>query len=80
VQRDVNYAQGKAAPWYPKGESPILAELVKVKKLPPVAERVGAEPLVLGGVDGIGKYGGTWIRLANAPGDAFIITNRLSGA
>ncbi len=80
VQRDVDYAQGKAAPWFPKGESPILAELVKDKKLPPVAERVGPEPVVLEGVDGIGKYGGTWLRIANAPGDVGIISWRLSGA
>ncbi|MDQ3813611.1 MAG: ABC transporter substrate-binding protein, partial [Armatimonadota bacterium] len=80
VQRDVNYAQGKAAPWYPKGESPILADLVKAKKLPPVAERVGPEPLVLEGPDGIGQYGGTWIRVANAAGDVSVISWRLSGA
>jgi len=80
VQRDVDYSKGKAAPWYPKGESPILAALVKDKKLPPVAERVGPEPLVLEGVEGIGKYGGTWIRLANAAGDVGIISWRLSGA
>ena len=27
IQRDVNYAQGKSAAWFPKGQSPILAEL-----------------------------------------------------
>ncbi len=80
VQRDVEYERGKAAAWYPKGESPILAELVKDKKLLPVAERVGPEPLVLEGVDGIGKYGGTWIRVANSPGDVSVITWRLAGA
>ena len=80
VQRDVDYSKGKGAAWYPKGESPILASLVKEKKLPPVAERVGSEPVVLEGPDGIGKYGGTWLRLANAPGDVGIITWRLSGA
>jgi ABC-type dipeptide/oligopeptide/nickel transport system permease component/ABC-type transport system substrate-binding protein len=80
IQRDVAYGEGKAAAWYPKGEAPILAELVKEKKLPPVDERTGPEPLILDGVDGIGKYGGTWMRLANAPGDVGIVSSRLSGA
>lgn len=65
--------QGKLPAWYPRGESPLLAELVdpdagsadveelvKAGKLPPVALRVGPEPIVLKGVDGIGEYGGTW--------------------
>ncbi|MBW3637089.1 MAG: ABC transporter permease subunit, partial [Armatimonadetes bacterium] len=80
VQREVDYSLGKAAPWFPKGQSPILAELVKENKLPPVAERVGSEPLVLEGADGIGNYGGTWQRLANSPSDVGVITWRLSGA
>jgi peptide/nickel transport system permease protein len=66
--------------WYPRGEAPILHELVTAGKLPTVAERVGSEPIVLRGVDGIGRYGGTWLRLANAPADVGIITWRLSGA
>lgn len=57
--KDVDYAEGESADWYPKGESPMLAELVEQGKLPPVAERVGPEPLVVEGVDGIGNYGGT---------------------
>src|SRR5690606_9357669 len=28
--------------------------------LPPVAERVGAEPVVYAGCDGVGTYGGDW--------------------
>jgi ABC-type dipeptide/oligopeptide/nickel transport system permease component/ABC-type transport system substrate-binding protein len=80
VQRDVDYTRGKAAPWSPKGESPIVAELVKEKKLPPVAERVGPEPLVMEGVEGVGKYGGTWLRLANSASDISTISWRLSGA
>jgi ABC-type dipeptide/oligopeptide/nickel transport system permease component/ABC-type transport system substrate-binding protein len=69
IQRDVDYAEGESAPWRPKGESPILAELVAEGKLPPVAERVGEEPCVLEGVDGIGNYGGVWHRLATQPSD-----------
>jgi peptide/nickel transport system substrate-binding protein len=37
-------------------ESPMLADMVKAGKLPPVAERLPAEPLVLKGVDGPGVY------------------------
>ncbi|HEV2783083.1 MAG TPA: ABC transporter substrate-binding protein [Actinophytocola sp.] len=39
-------------------EAPELAKLVADGKLPPVAERVGAEPLVLKPVEGVGRYGG----------------------
>jgi len=67
IQRDVDYAEGKSAQWYPKSEAPILAELVNEGKLPPVAERVGPEPLVIEGVDGIGNYGGTWLSVLNNP-------------
>src|ERR1041384_6073731 len=43
-------------------ESPQLAALVKAGKLPPVAERVGQDPLVIKPLQEIGKYGGTWRR------------------
>jgi peptide/nickel transport system substrate-binding protein len=36
--------------------------------LPPVAERVGPEPLVLRGVDGLGKYGGDMYQLRDTGG------------
>ncbi len=80
ITQAVDYSEGEAAAWFPKGEAPILSELVAEGKIPPVANRVGREPVVLEGVDGIGKYGGTWLRLATADGDVFIIGNRLSGA
>ena len=80
VQVDVDYSEGSEAAWYPKGQAPILAELVEEGKLPPVADRVGPEPLVLEGPDGIGKYGGTWFRLANSFGDINLMGNRMSGA
>lgn len=63
----------------PQGESPILAELVAAGKLPPLKERLPEKPTVLAGVDGIGEYGGTWLRLANGPEDVSVITWRLSG-
>jgi peptide/nickel transport system substrate-binding protein len=40
-------------------EAPALAEQVKGGKLPPVDQRVSANPLVTKPVDKIGKYGGT---------------------
>jgi peptide/nickel transport system substrate-binding protein len=41
-------------------EAPMLAELVKAGKLPPVTERLPAEPLIVQPVESIGKYGGVW--------------------
>src|SRR2546428_611390 len=38
-------------------EAPQLAALVKAGKLPPVAERVGQDPLVIKPLKEIGKYG-----------------------
>jgi len=58
---------------YPKtfSEAPQLAEQVKAGKLPPVAERVGQDPLVLKPLREVGKYGGTWRRGFTGPGDKF---------
>lgn len=78
IQVDVDYSEGSEAAWWPRGESPILADLVREGALPPVAERVGPEPIVLEGVDGIGRYGGTWQRLAASQNDLTTITWRLS--
>jgi peptide/nickel transport system substrate-binding protein len=39
-------------------ESPVLAELVKAGKLPPVEERLPVNPLVLSPITEVGKYGG----------------------
>lgn len=79
VHRAVDYAEGPAGAWWPKGESPLFAELVAEGRLPPVAERVGPEPVVLEGPDGIGNYGGTWMRISLTEGDHFIVSTRLSG-
>jgi ABC-type transport system substrate-binding protein len=56
---------------FPKSfkEAPQLAALVKAGKLPPVAERIGQDPLVLKPVHNIGKYGGTWRRGFTGPAD-----------
>ena len=50
-------------------EAPQLAELVKQGTLPPVADRIGQDPLVVKPVKEIGKYGGTWRRGFTGPGD-----------
>ncbi len=79
IHVDVDYSEGESAAWFPRGESPILAELVAEGRLPPVAERVGPQPSVIRGVEGIGNYGGTWYRVAISEGDVQIISWRLSG-
>lgn len=69
-----------APSWYPKGEASVLKQMVEAGELPPVAERVGPEPVVIEGVDGIGKYGGTWLRAATAERDIVVIGHRMSGS
>ena len=56
LHRQVDYAEGESAAWFPTGEAPILANLVAAGHLPPVAERVGAEPAVMEGVEGYDLY------------------------
>ena len=80
LHRQVNYAEGESAVWFPKGEAPILADLVAAGQLPPVTERVGAEPAVMAGVEGIGRYGGTWMRIARTPSEVRWIGYRGAGA
>ncbi len=50
-------------------EAPQLAELVKAGKLPPAAERLPSEPLVIQPLHAVGRYGGTWRRAFIGPGD-----------
>ena len=40
-------------------EAPILTELVKQGKLPPVTKRLPSEPLVVNPIEEVGRYGGT---------------------
>jgi peptide/nickel transport system substrate-binding protein len=56
---------------FPKAlkEAPQLAEQVKAGKLPPVAERVGRDPLVIKPLHEIGRYGGTWRGGFTGPAD-----------
>jgi peptide/nickel transport system substrate-binding protein len=44
------------------GEAPALAEMVSAGDLPPVAERLPENPLVVLPVKSVGQYGGTWYR------------------
>ena len=69
LHKQVDYTAGETAGWYPRREAPILADLVAAGKLPPVAERMGEEPAVMEGVEGIGQYGGTWMRIARTPSE-----------
>ncbi|GAC1346933.1 MAG: ABC transporter substrate-binding protein [Acetobacteraceae bacterium] len=50
-------------------EAPALAELVRQGKLPPVAQRLPAEPMVIKPLQTIGRYGGTWRRGFIGPSD-----------
>jgi peptide/nickel transport system substrate-binding protein len=51
-------------------EAPSLAALVASGKLPPVAQRLPAEPMVVQPLREIGTYGGTWRRGFIGPGDS----------
>jgi peptide/nickel transport system substrate-binding protein len=50
-------------------EAPMLAERVRQGKLPPVEQRLPAEPMVLKPIEAIGRYGGTWRRGFIGPSD-----------
>jgi hypothetical protein len=41
-------------------EAPVLQERVAAGELPPVADRLPENPLVLTPLEAIGTYGGTW--------------------
>jgi len=59
-----------ATKWPKKfAEAPMLAEMVKAGKLPPVEKRVPDEPMVVKPLQSIGRYGGTWRRGFTGPGD-----------
>ncbi|MFW5882397.1 MAG: ABC transporter substrate-binding protein [Planctomycetota bacterium] len=89
AQVAVDYSEGSQAAWWPQGEPPVIAAAIareakagtpEAERLPPVAERVGNEPLVLAGPEGIGHHGGSWYRVANGPNDVGVMAWRLSGA
>lgn len=49
-------------------EAPMLADMVAAGTLPPVDERLPANPTVVEALE-VGKYGGTWQRGFKGPGD-----------
>ncbi|MEJ5229110.1 MAG: ABC transporter substrate-binding protein [Pseudothermotoga sp.] len=58
---DYYKATGKRITQY--RESPMLTELVKQGKLPPLEQRLPEEPLVIVPEEEIGQFGGTWRRV-----------------
>ena len=54
-------------------EAPMLAELVKEGKLPPVEERlpISSDIYVVEPVEEVGQYGGTWRMVDTGPGMGF---------
>ena len=61
-------------------ESPMLADLVKAGKLPPVEKRLPVKPLVVVPVEKVGQYGGTWRRLYIGPADLMNFYTLTSGS
>lgn len=49
-------------------EAPMLAELVKAGKLPPVEQRLPENPMLIRPEERVGRYGGTW-HIARVTGD-----------
>ena len=52
-------------------EAPMLVARVASGAMPPVAKRLGTDPLVIKPVHEIGKYGGTWHQGFTGPGDVW---------
>ncbi len=50
-------------------EAPVLAEQVEAGNLPPVAERLPSEPMVVEPFESVGQYGGTWRLTMNSASD-----------
>jgi peptide/nickel transport system substrate-binding protein len=55
----------------PYGEAPMLADLVKAGKLPPLAQRLPKKPWVVTPYEGAGKYGGNYRRAFQGVSDAW---------
>ena len=50
-------------------EAPMLADQVAAGSLPPVAERLPENPIVVTPFESVGQYGGTWRLVMNSPSD-----------
>ncbi|HUT32240.1 MAG TPA: ABC transporter substrate-binding protein [Planctomycetota bacterium] len=59
-------------------EAPMLAERVKAGALPPVAERLPEDPLVIVPPEQRGPYGGTWARFATDTNDTGVYEARIA--
>src|SRR5690606_22385017 len=66
-----------AAPALAQQQSPMLDDLVAAGTIPPVAERLPANPLVVDG-EGVGQYGGTWRMGMNGGGDNGLIVKTVA--
>jgi peptide/nickel transport system substrate-binding protein len=60
------------------GQAPALAARVEAGELPPVAERLPENPLVIHPAHQLGPYGGTWARHGTSPSDIGIFEHRLA--
>jgi peptide/nickel transport system substrate-binding protein len=58
-------------------EAPMLQPLVEAGELPPVAERLPENPLVIVPPEGIGVYGGTWPNYTTGPSDLQVQEERI---
>jgi len=59
-------------------EAPMLAALAREGKLPPAAERLPENPLVITPPEQRGPYGGTWARFATSTADAGVFEARIA--
>jgi len=72
---DYEKATGKKITHF--SEAPILAELVKQGKLPPVEKRLPEKPLVIVPVEEVGKYGGTWRMAMRGRADTMLLVREV---
>ena len=61
--------EGHAEPGTTFREAPMLTERVERGELPPLEERLPAEPMVVEPIHRIGEYGGTWLRMMKGSSD-----------
>lgn len=58
-------------------ESPVLTVMVEAGEIPPVAERLPVEPMVVEPLESIGEYGGTWNFGLSGGGDGFFLSRTI---
>jgi peptide/nickel transport system substrate-binding protein len=57
----------------PKAEAPALAAMVKDGKLPPLAERMPKDPIVIKPIERVGRYGGSFNGVLTGSGDRVLL-------